>query len=255
MTALEEERCNQMNTIGKIPASHAPCYNPAMPTSIPLRELTLIALSVTMIGLCPPQSGPALSHQDFLRRPSAAAIERTHHSVRYVTDYVRIPYPGGDVPADTGVCTDEVIRSYRALGIDLQKEVHEDMVGNFSAYPNKRRWLLAGHDSNIDHRRVPNLRIFFERKGEALPATTRPADYSPGDLVTWDLGRGIDHIGIVVDQRSHSGGRYMLVHNIGQGPKMEDVLFNWKITGHYRLLRAIGSRNWTKALRKITGLL
>jgi uncharacterized protein len=205
-----------------------------MPAQLDIRKLALTALSFTMIRVCAAQSKPPLSHQEFLRRLSAAAIERTHHSVRYVSAYVRIPYPFGDVPADTGVCTDEVIRSYRALGIDLQKEVHEDMMGNFSAYPNKRRWLLAAPDANIDHRRVPNLRIFFERKGETLPASPRAVDYSPGDLVTWDLGGGVDHIGIIVDQRSHSGGRYMLVHNIGQGPKMEDVLFNWKITGHYR---------------------
>lgn len=194
----------------------------------------LIALVLAIIGLCTAQSRPVLSHEEFLRRLSASAIERTHHSVRYVSEYVRIPYPGGDVPADTGVCTDEIIRSYRTLGVDLQKEVHEDMVQNFSAYPNKRRWLLASPDANIDHRRVPNLMAFFARKGETLPVSSRATDYSPGDLVTWDLGGGVTHIGIVVDQRSRSGGRYMIVHNIGQGPKMEDVLFNWKITGHYR---------------------
>ena len=174
------------------------------------------------------------SRQDFTRRLVAAAIERTHHSVRYVSAYVSIPYPGGDVPADTGVCSDEIIRSYRAVGVDLQKEVHEDMLQNFAAYPNKRRWLLAHPDSNIDHRRVPNLMVFFQRKGESLPITSRAEDYSPGDLVTWDLGGNVPHIGIVVDQKSRWSGRYMLVHNIGAGPKMEDVLFNWKITGHYR---------------------
>jgi uncharacterized protein len=174
------------------------------------------------------------SRQEFTARLVAAAIERTHHPVRYVSAYVRIPYPGGDVPADTGVCTDEIIRSYRAVGVDLQQEVHEDMVQNFGAYPNKRRWLLAHPDSNIDHRRVPNLMVFFQRKGESLPITTKAADYVPGDLVTWDLGGGVPHIGIVVDQKSRGSGRYMTVHNIGEGPKMEDVLFNWKITGHYR---------------------
>jgi hypothetical protein len=174
------------------------------------------------------------SHQEFTARLVAAAIERTHHPVRYVSAYVRIPYPGGDVPSDTGVCTDEVIRSYRAIGVDLQKEVHEDMVQNFAAYPNKRRWLLAHPDSNIDHRRVPNLMVFFQRKGESLAITTKEADYTPGDLVTWDLGGGVPHIGIVVDRKSRGSGRYMIVHNIGEGPKMEDVLFNWKITGHYR---------------------
>jgi len=174
------------------------------------------------------------SREAFTRKLVAAAIERTHHTVRYVSAYVRIPYPGGDVPADTGVCTDEIIRSYRAVGVDLQKGVHEDMVQNFTAYPNKRRWLLAHPDSNIDHRRVPNLMVFFQRKGESLPITTKAADYAPGDLVTWDLGGGVPHIGIVVDQKSRGTGRYMIVHNIGEGPKMEDVLFTWKITGHYR---------------------
>ena len=172
------------------------------------------------------------SHKEFLRRLVAAAIERTHHHVRYEPAYVRIPYPGGDVPADTGVCTDEIIRAYRAVGVDLQKEVHEDMLRNFAAYPNQRRWKLAHPDSNIDHRRVPNLMVFFQRKGETLPITNRAEDYKPGDLVTWDLGGGVPHIGIVVDQKS--GGRFMVVHNIGEGPKLEDVLLNWKITGHYR---------------------
>jgi uncharacterized protein YijF (DUF1287 family) len=176
----------------------------------------------------------ASSHQIFLQKLVAATIERTHHVVRYDPAYVRIPYPGGDVPADTGVCTDEVIRAYRAVGVDLQKEVHEDMVQNFSAYPHKWNWLLSRPDSNIDHRRVPNLMVFFGRKGESLPVSLQMGDYSPGDLVTWDLGGNVPHIGIVVDRRSQQTGRYMLVHNIGQGPKMEDVLFNWKITGHYR---------------------
>jgi uncharacterized protein len=114
------------------------------------------------------------------------------------------PYPGGDVPADTGVCTDEIIRSYRAVGVDLQKEVHEDMLRNFSAYPNQRRWRLAHPDSNIDHRRVPNLMVFFQRKGEKLSITNQARDYLPGDLVTWDLGGNVPHIGIVVDQKGRS---------------------------------------------------
>ena len=180
-----------------------------------------------------PPAAPS-AHQEFTRRLVAAAIERTHHPVRYVSAYVRIPYPNGDVPADTGVCTDEVIRSYRAVGVDLQKEVHEDMAKNFAAYPNKRRWGLAHPDANIDHRRVPNLMVFFQRNGETLSITSRADDYGPGDLVTWDLGGNVPHIGMVVDQKSRSSGRYMVVHNIGEGPKMEDVLFNWKILGHYR---------------------
>jgi uncharacterized protein YijF (DUF1287 family) len=193
-----------------------------------------LCLIVFASALARPSNATLSSHEDFTRRLVAAALERTQHSVRYVSAYVRIPYPGGDVPADTGVCTDEIIRSYRAVGVDLQKEVHEDMLKNFASYPNKRRWLLGHPDSNIDHRRVPNLMVFFQRKGETLPITNHAEDYSPGDLVTWDLGSGVPHIGIVVDRMPNWGRRHMIVHNIGQGPKMEDVLFDWKITGHYR---------------------
>jgi len=175
------------------------------------------------------------SHRrEFLQHLIAAAIERTHHLVRYDPAYVRISYPGGDVPADTGVCTDEIIRSYRSVGVDLQKEVHEDMVRNFDLYPRRWRWVLSRPDPNIDHRRVPNLMVFFARKGESLPLSGRADDYAPGDLVTWDLGGGGPHIGVVVDKKSAKSGRYMIVHNIGQGPRMEDIMFNWKVTGHYR---------------------
>jgi uncharacterized protein len=182
---------------------------------------------------------PAQSRQDFLRKFSAAALERTQHVVRYDAAYVRIPYPGGDVPVGTGVCTDEVIRAYRTLGIDLQKEVYEDMAANFSAYPTK--WRRQVPDTNIDHRRVPNLMVFFSRKGEALPITSRAEDYAPGDLVTWELGGGATHIGMVVDKKTFFARRYMIVHNIGSGPKLEDVLFSWKITGHYRYFGPSGS--------------
>jgi uncharacterized protein len=182
----------------------------------------------------PPGASPA--QPQFLAKLVAAAVERTHHSVRYDPAYVRIPYPNGDVPAGTGVCTDEIIRIYRAVGVDLQKEVHEDMVRNFSEYSHPRRWLLAHTDTNIDHRRVPNLMTFFSRKGMLLAITQRSTDYSPGDLVTWDLGGNVPHIGIVVDQKSAQTGHYLVVHNIGRGPQMEDALFNWKITGHYRYL-------------------
>jgi len=202
------------------------------------RRQWLIVLALLGTGLLAaqprPQSSPADFRRDFLRKFVAAAIERTHHPVRYDPAYVRIAYPGGDVPAETGVCTDEVIRAYRAVGVDLQKDVHEDMAANFSAYPNQRRWGRKSPDSNIDHRRVPNLMVFFSRKGEVLPITNRADDYAPGDLVTWDLGRGQTHIGMVVDQKGLFSRRYMIVHNIGAGPKLEDVLFDWKITGHYR---------------------
>src|SRR5580765_5732163 len=140
----------------------------------------VLALLATLFVASATQQKTPDSRLDFLRKLSAAAIERTQHVVRYDPAYIRIPYPGGDVPAGTGVCTDEIIRSYRALGIDLQKEVHEDMVANLSAYPKKWRWLRQGPDSNIDHRRVPNLRVFFSRKGGILPITNRADDYAPG---------------------------------------------------------------------------
>jgi uncharacterized protein YijF (DUF1287 family) len=190
------------------------------------------ALQFSMV-LAQTRTAESPSHLEFLHRLSAAAIERTSHTIRYDPANVRLVYPGGDVPADTGVCTDEIIRSYRALGIDLQKEVHEDMAQNFGLYPRKWQWLRSSPDPNIDHRRVPKLMVFFSRKGKSLAVTSRGEDYSPGDLLTWDLGGGVPHIGIVVDRKSAGSGRYMVVHNIGQGPKIDDVLFSWKITGHY----------------------
>ena len=207
------------------------------------RLLALVALAILGVGLAVAQASTAESsaRREFLRRLVAAAIERTHHSVRYVPGYVKIPYPGGDVPADTGVCTDEVIRAYRAVGVDLQREVHEDMKQSFSAYPGRLRWPSSRLDANIDHRRVPNLMVFFSRQGETLAIANRPEDYAPGELVTWDLGGNVPHIGIVVDQKSGASGRYMIVHNIGQGPRMEDVLFDWKITGHYRYFGPAGA--------------
>ena len=195
------------------------------PTVLPL----LILFSV-LVNSGASQTSPTRSRDDFSRKLVGAAIERTHHPVRYVSDYVGIPYPGGDVPADTGVCTDEVIRIYRTVGVDRQKEVHEDMQRDFSAYPHKPQ---RHPDSNIDHRRVPNLMAFFARKGKVLPIGFRAEDYLPGDIVAWDLGGGITHVGIVVDKKGTSG-HYMIVHNIGYGPKMEDELFSWKIIGHYR---------------------
>lgn len=179
-----------------------------------------------------PQPAKVVYESPVLERLVAAAVERTTHEVEYDGTYYKLDYPNGDVPADKGVCTDEVIRSYRALGIDLQKEVHEDMKANFSRYPTK--FGLTTTDTNIDHRRVPNLRVFFERKGKSLPVTDEAADYRPGDIVTWDLNSSQTHIGIIVDVPSATPGRYMILHNIGQGPKIEDILFAWKITGHYR---------------------
>ena len=192
--------------------------------------LCAFALRLLSIASLAQDSVTRLNRDEFTRKLVAAAIERTNHHVRYVSDYVRIPYPRGDVPANTGVCTDEIVRIYRVVGVDLQKEVHEDMVLHFDLYPHK--WM-SHPDSNIDHRRVSNLMVFFSRRGTQLPITQRLEDYMPGDIVAWDLGGGITHIGMVVDRRGTSG-RYMVVHNIGRGPQMEDVLFDWKVIGHYR---------------------
>jgi uncharacterized protein YijF (DUF1287 family) len=164
----------------------------------------------------------------------AAAVAQTSQRVTYDGSYRRIPYPGGDVPAHIGVCTDVVIRAYRVLGVDLQQRVHEDMRAAFRAYP--QAWGLRGPDSNIDHRRVPNLQTYFRRQGAALPVP-RAGDatpYRPGDLVTWMLPGNLPHIGIVSDRRSDDGARPLIVHNIGRGPEVEDMLFAYTITGHYR---------------------
>ena len=150
----------------------------------------------------------------------------------YDPRYVRIRYPGGDVPIDRGVCSDVIVRAYRHAGVDLQVLVHEDMKRNFAKYP--QQWGLRGPDANIDHRRVPNLATFFGRNGKRLSITHRGADYKPGDLVTWLLTAGVPHIGIVSDVRVPGTDRYFIVHNIGRGTQIEDVLFSFEITGHYR---------------------
>ncbi|OUS05901.1 DUF1287 domain-containing protein [Gammaproteobacteria bacterium 42_54_T18] len=164
----------------------------------------------------------------------SAAIARTSESITYDGSYFQIPYPNGDVPSNIGVCTDVIIRSYRKLGIDLQKRLHEDIKANYSSYPSKRIWGLSKPDTNIDHRRVPNLRVFFSRHGSKLPITSLGADYKVGELVTWMLPGNLPHIGIVTSKKSKDGKRPLIVHNIGRGPMLEDMLFDFKITGHYK---------------------
>lgn len=196
-------------------------------------SLVLTALALT----CHPAA--AQQNENFGARLSAAAIERTSASVVYDSAYVRMSYPMGDVAPDRGVCADVVVRALRALGVDLQQLVHEDMTAAFSAYP--ALWGLTRPDPNIDHRRVPNLETFLTRKGARLEMSDDPANYQPGDIVAWNL-RGnagwLPHIGVVTD-RTGPTGRPMVVHNIGAGPKLEDVLFDWPMTGHYRASRAI----------------
>ena len=173
-----------------------------------------------------------LSQTAFHARLADSTLTLTQQSVVYDPTYFRIDYPNGDVPANRGVCTDVVIRAYRKVGIDLQRKVHEDMKANFSKYPKK--WGLKSTDRNIDHRRVPNLMTFFGRKGISLPVTTSAKDYIPGDVVCWNLGGAVTHIGIVVNRKSADGVRYLIVHNIGSGQVLEDCLFNFTIIGHYR---------------------
>ena len=161
------------------------------------------------------------------------AIEQVGKTTGYDPSYQKIDYPNGDVPIETGVCSDVIVRAFRKANIDLQKDVHEDMKANFSAYPT--RWGMKAPDANIDHRRVPNLETYFERKGKSLPTDGASDDFLPGDIVTWGLGSGgQDHVGIVVNVWYKPSQRYLIVHNIGAGARMEDVLFAWKITGHYR---------------------
>jgi len=169
--------------------------------------------------------------ETFASRLVHAALDRAHQKVRYEPAYVSLTYPGGDVPADTGVCTDEVIRSYRTLGFDLQKLVHEDMKRAFSSYP--KNWGLSTTDKNIDHRRVPNLQTFFKRQKASLPVTQKAGDYLPGDLITCTVAGRLPHIAMVVPAPDGSE-RPWIVHNIGQGPQCEDRLFEFPLTGHYR---------------------
>ncbi|MEH6450806.1 MAG: DUF1287 domain-containing protein [Oleispira sp.] len=179
------------------------------------------------------QSGPSFG-QTFESELVQSALDRINHDVVYDGSYISIPYPNGDVPSNIGVCTDVVIRSYRKSGYDLQKLVHEDMKASFSSYPSKRIWGLNSTDKNIDHRRVPNLQTFFSRNGSSLPVTMEKSDYKPGDLVTWMVNGRLPHIGIVTDKVSFKTGNPLIVHNIGSGPELEDMLFKYPITGHYK---------------------
>ncbi|MES2593471.1 MAG: DUF1287 domain-containing protein [Bacteroidota bacterium] len=172
-----------------------------------------------------------IAQNEFPTRLSNAALKLTSQKVEYDPAYFTLAYPNGDVPADKGVCTDVVIRAYRQLSIDLQKEVHEDIKSNFKIYPHK--WGLKSPDKNIDHRRVPNLMTFFSRHGQLKKISDNPDDFKPGDIVCWNLGGSITHIGLVVDKKSADGKRYQIVHNIGAGQVLADCLFDFKIIGHY----------------------
>ncbi len=182
--------------------------------------LAIAGLSHTLVG-----------QRSFSDRLSDAALELIKQNVVYDPSYFRIGYPDGDVPQGRGVCSDVVIRAFRAVGVDLQKEVHEDMAANFNKYP--KNWGLTKPDKNIDHRRVLNLKTFFTRFGQSLPINDNPANYLPGHIVCWNLGGPVTHIGIVVNKKSSDGKRFLIVHNIGGGQVLADCLFDYKIIGHY----------------------
>ncbi|TNE71997.1 DUF1287 domain-containing protein [bacterium] len=182
-----------------------------------------------VIVLCNIQLSVAQSA--FFRNLADSAFTLTFDHVEYDPTYFSIPYPNGDVPKDKGVCTDVIIRAYRKLGIDLQKNVHEDMAAHFGLYP--KIWGLKRTDKHIDHRRVPNLMVFFKRFGIEKPITQNPDDYQAGDIVCWNLSGGITHIGLVSTHKTPDGKRPLIIHNIGGGQEEEDMLFNYTIIGHY----------------------
>ncbi|HTK84246.1 MAG TPA: DUF1287 domain-containing protein [Patescibacteria group bacterium] len=193
-----------------------------------MRHLILLVVTLALFA-------PVVAHADpaFGEKLAKAAVDLTRQNVVYDGSYYRIPYPNGDVPPHVGVCADVIIRAYRKLGVDLQQRVHEDMQAHFGLYPHL--WGMKGTDTNIDHRRVPNLRVFFARHGRSLPVSTN-ADYRQGDIVSWNLKKqgSLPHIGIVSNVMSADGKRPLMVHNIGEGQKLEDMLFDYTITGHYR---------------------
>lgn len=196
-----------------------------------MRRLRLLIL---LAALAP--ANAVAAEPDFPARLVTAASAQIGVTLGYDGAYVKLAYPGGDVPIETGVCTDVVVRAYRALGVDLQQRVHEDMRRAFATYP--KLWGLKSPDSNIDHRRVPNLATYFARHGTALEASQTDASlYAPGDIVTWRLPSGVPHIGIVSTRRV--ANRPTVVHNIGLGTRDDDALFAFVVTGHYRYAPAV----------------
>jgi uncharacterized protein YijF (DUF1287 family) len=195
-----------------------------------MRRLRFLVCAVVLLT-----ASPVFADSFDALRLVAAAEKQAGVTLSYDGAYRRLAYPGGDVPEETGVCSDVIIRAYRAFGVDLQQRVHEDMKAHFALYP--KTWGLTKPDTNIDHRRVPNLQVFFGRHGQSLPVSNRAADYLAGDIVTWNLAapaKMVPHIGIVSTRRSADGTRPLIVHNIGRGVQVEDILFEYKITGHYR---------------------
>ncbi len=212
-----------------------------------MRLLFILCLSPLLIFSCTTnfaQTKPLAEHSFVLQKVQqkkpltpnqkiiASATEQVGVTTEYDPAYTKLIYPGGDVPPKTGVCADVIIRAFRAIEVDLQKELHEDIKANFTKYPKK--WGLKKPDTNIDHRRVPNLMTWFERKGKSVPLTNDKQDYLPGDVVAWELAGGLTHIGIVSDVKANDAKTYLIIHNIGAGAQIENRLFEWKIIAHYR---------------------
>jgi uncharacterized protein len=203
--------------------------------ALPSHRLGAIAQSILdPVPRAPPaDDAPFLAAESWAAELVKAAERQIGVTLRYDPAYTKIGYPGGDVPRERGVCTDVIVRAYRdGLGIDLQELLHKDMRKAFKVYP--RNWGLKRPDPNIDHRRVPNLRTFFARGGFALEATSDPSGYLPGDVVSQMLPGNLAHIVLVTGRANADRSRPMIVHNIGAGARLEDRLFEFEITGHYR---------------------
>jgi uncharacterized protein len=161
-----------------------------------------------------------------------AGLSQIGVTLSYDPAYTALKYPMGDVPLERGVCTDVIVRAFRAVDTDLQALVNQDMRRAWSAYP--KLWGLTRPDSNIDHRRVPNLEVFMQRQGKQLKLSNNGLDYKAGDVVTWTLPTGRLHIGLVSNQLDTSKQRPLIVHNIGAGAQLEDILFAWKLRMRFR---------------------
>jgi uncharacterized protein YijF (DUF1287 family) len=208
-----------------------------------MKSIYLLLISISFISCSQKEKSKTLATntsevtKTFEDKLAVAAISIIDPTIDYDPSYFSIKYPNGDIPKTKGVCTDVIIRAYRKLGTDLQKEVHEDMKANFLQYPNLKRWGMTKTDTNIDHRRVPNLEVFFKRKGTKLPISKNAKEYKTGEIVTWMINGKLPHIGIITNKKSYDGERNLIVHNVGQGQVIEDCLFSYQIVGHFKYVK------------------
>jgi uncharacterized protein YijF (DUF1287 family) len=208
-----------------------------------MKSISIILIAISFLACSQKEKNTILVEntatiaKTFEDKLAAAAISIVDPTIDYDPSYFSIKYPNGDIPKNKGVCTDVIIRAYRKLEIDLQKDVHEDMKANFSKYPNLKKWGMTKTDTNIDHRRVPNLEVFFERKGIKLAISENAKDYKSGEIVTWIINGKLPHIGIITNKKSNDGKRNLIVHNIGNGQVLEDCLFRYKIVSHFKYVK------------------